>query len=330
MDATQIAQDLEKLIRLIGTTNIQTAQLGDGSGQGNIVVQNPDYARAVYITDLDDNRSQAVLGDSSLFPYRNDPAMDGKIIRVGYSPKSTIRNVLDVNSAAGISSIGQQTPIDQAIYQWTLPQYVLTSPFPGLSNSQSLSTLPGGYLKNNALSGILTVQSPPIPLADGGTGADLSLTGGTHQFVKQSSAGSAFTVGTISSSDLPTIYYQVIQNNGSDQTQEPKLNFISGTNITLGITDSSGTATNVTINSTGSSSINTLGLVVPSGFSVSPSSLSSSGTFTITLINENPNTFFAGPSTGIAAVPTFRNIVSLDLNTAIDPISRIYANKSFF
>lgn len=37
----------------------------------------------------------------------------------------------------------------------------------------------------------------------GGTGADLSATGGANQFVKQSSSGAAFTVGAISDADVP-------------------------------------------------------------------------------------------------------------------------------
>ncbi|MDE2097178.1 MAG: hypothetical protein KGL39_08020 [Patescibacteria group bacterium] len=43
-----------------------------------------------------------------------------------------------------------------------------------------------------------------IGLAYGGTNADLSGTGGTGQFLKQSSAGAAITVGTIGTSDLPS------------------------------------------------------------------------------------------------------------------------------
>jgi len=47
-------------------------------------------------------------------------------------------------------------------------------------------------------------QRNPTPIGEGGTGADLSATGGSGQYVKQSSTGANFTVGTISASDLPT------------------------------------------------------------------------------------------------------------------------------
>lgn len=44
--------------------------------------------------------------------------------------------------------------------------------------------------------------SGQLSLARGGTGADLSATGGTGQYVKQATAGGAFTVGTIPASDI--------------------------------------------------------------------------------------------------------------------------------
>ena len=42
-----------------------------------------------------------------------------------------------------------------------------------------------------------------LALGRGGTGADLSATGGSNQFVKQSSAGGVLTVGTIGDADVP-------------------------------------------------------------------------------------------------------------------------------
>jgi hypothetical protein len=47
------------------------------------------------------------------------------------------------------------------------------------------------------------ITSGQLALARGGTGADLSATGGAHQFVKQTTAGAALTVGVIASGDLP-------------------------------------------------------------------------------------------------------------------------------
>lgn len=55
--------------------------------------------------------------------------------------------------------------------------------------------LPSHWNANHTLTG-------QASLNQGGTGADLSATGGTGQYVKQSSVGAALTVGTIPASDL--------------------------------------------------------------------------------------------------------------------------------
>lgn len=59
-----------------------------------------------------------------------------------------------------------------------------------------------GIAMNNLETG-LSAQSLKS-VTNGGTGANLSTTGGTSQYAKQSGAGSAFTVGAIGSSDMPT------------------------------------------------------------------------------------------------------------------------------
>lgn len=77
----------------------------------------------------------------------------------------------------------------------------------------------GQYVKQNSAGGVLTVgtiaagdlpnhsttllTSGQLALARGGTGADLSATGGANQFLRQTSAGGAVTVGLITSGDLP-------------------------------------------------------------------------------------------------------------------------------
>ncbi len=49
------------------------------------------------------------------------------------------------------------------------------------------------------------ITSGQLALARGGTGADLSAAGGSGQYVKQSGAGSAFTVGLIAAADVPNL-----------------------------------------------------------------------------------------------------------------------------
>ena len=67
------------------------------------------------------------------------------------------------------------------------------------------------------------------------------------------------------------------------------------------------------LNTTNSGSVTSVGMTVPSFLSVSPATITSSGTFGVTLATETANTIFAGPTTGAAAAPTFRTLVAADL-----------------
>jgi hypothetical protein len=59
--------------------------------------------------------------------------------------------------------------------------------------------------------------------------------------------------------------------------------------------------------------VTSVGLAMPSIFSVSGSPVTSIGTLTASLTTETANTVFAGPSSGAAAIPTFRALVPADL-----------------
>jgi len=62
----------------------------------------------------------------------------------------------------------------------------------------------GSSLADIAVRSASDLSSGLLALARGGTGADLSGTGGTSQYLKQAAAGAAVTVGTIAAADLPT------------------------------------------------------------------------------------------------------------------------------
>tara|TARA_B110001454_G_scaffold219111_1_gene250053 strand:- start:56878 stop:59235 length:2358 start_codon:yes stop_codon:yes gene_type:complete len=64
-----------------------------------------------------------------------------------------------------------------------------------------------------------------------------------------------------------------------------------------------------------SSGLSSVGLTLPSIFTVTGSPLTANGAISATLANQNANLFFAGPSSGGAAAPTFRAIASSDLPT---------------
>lgn len=61
--------------------------------------------------------------------------------------------------------------------------------------------------------------------------------------------------------------------------------------------------------------VTSVGLSLPSIFTVSGSPVTTTGTLTATLANQNANIVFAGPSTGSAAAPTFRSLVANDIPT---------------
>jgi hypothetical protein len=63
----------------------------------------------------------------------------------------------------------------------------------------------------------------------------------------------------------------------------------------------------------GSGTVTSVGLSLPAIFTVSGSPVTTAGTLTAALATQTANTFFAGPSSGSAAAPTFRAIVPADL-----------------
>lgn len=65
----------------------------------------------------------------------------------------------------------------------------------------------------------------------------------------------------------------------------------------------------------GGGNVSSVGLSLPSIFSVSGSPVTSAGTLTGSLATQSPNRFFIGPTVGAAAAPTFRAVVAADLGT---------------
>jgi uncharacterized protein (TIGR02145 family) len=64
----------------------------------------------------------------------------------------------------------------------------------------------------------------------------------------------------------------------------------------------------------GAGTVSSVGLSLPTNiFTVSNSPVTTSGTLTGALANQNANLVFAGPTSGLAAAPTFRSLVSADI-----------------
>jgi hypothetical protein len=96
---------------------------------------------------------------------------------------------------------------------------------------------------------------------------------------------------------------------GGTGTTTPSL--VPGTNVTI-----TGAWPNQTVNSTGGSgsgTVSSVALSAPTEFTVSGSPVTTSGTLTFAKANQSANLVYAGPSTGSAAAPTFRAVVSADV-----------------
>lgn len=84
----------------------------------------------------------------------------------------------------------------------------------------------------------------------------------------------------------------------------------------ISITNADGVAGNITISTTGAGSVTSVGLSLPSIFTVTGSPVTSTGTLTATLNTQAANTVLAGPASGGPAVPTFRAL-------SIDELSNV-------
>ncbi len=82
----------------------------------------------------------------------------------------------------------------------------------------------------------------------------------------------------------------------------------AGTNIS--ITNGIGT---ITIANTNTASVSSVSLSMPSIFTVTNSPVTTTGTLTVTSNTQSANTIYSGPTTGIAAIPTFRTLVAADI-----------------
>ncbi len=73
----------------------------------------------------------------------------------------------------------------------------------------------------------------------------------------------------------------------------------------------------------GSGTVTSVALTTPAFLSVTGSPITVAGTIALTLTNQNANLVFAGPSSGGAAAPTFRTLVSADLPAGLGTVSSI-------
>src|SRR5262249_35092976 len=84
-------------------------------------------------------------------------------------------------------------------------------------------------------------------------------------------------------------------------------------NVANIVLNSKGVVTFATNSSIGGGTVSSVGLSLPTEFTVSGSPVTTSGTLTAVWKNENTNFIFAGTSSGASTVPTFRAMVNSDL-----------------
>jgi len=119
-------------------------------------------------------------------------------------------------------------------------------------------------------------------------------------------------VVTLTSSDVTTAltYTPAPQTSGTSLLYGNGSGGFSNVTIGSGVTFSGGT-----LSATVSGTVSSVGLSLPSIFTVSGSPVTTSGTLTATLASETANTVFAAPN-GSSGTPTFRSLVNADFPTS--------------
>ena len=183
-----------------------------------------------------------------------------------------------------------------------------------------------------------------IPRGDAGTNgtngtAGTNGTNGTAATVAvgtvtTGSAGSSAAVTNSGTTSAATLNFTIPRGdagtNGTNGTNGTAATIAVGT-VTTGAAGTSASVTNAGTTSAavfnftiprgdtgagggGSGTVTSVGLILPSLFSVAGSPVTGSGNITATLATQSPNLFWAGPGSGVtAAAPAFRALVAADL-----------------
>lgn len=124
----------------------------------------------------------------------------------------------------------------------------------------------------------------------------------------------AQTINSFAPNPFTQYVDRILRPCGSGATPYVSVITTAAGNITL-TTCVGGTATiNGVPIGTGSGSVTSVGLALPSIFGVTGSPVTTTGTLTGTLATQTANTVFAGPASGAAAIPTFRTLAVNDFN----------------
>lgn len=151
----------------------------------------------------------------------------------------------------------------------------------------------------------------PTNLGVGGTGDARTITSSTG-------TSAALPLATPSTAGLLSTFYATLLANFAGNVRAQVLAMLQqGSNVTL-TPGGSGATQTLTISASGtggggSGTVTSVGLSLPSIFSVANSPVTSAGTIAASLVVQPANRVWAGPSTGADAAPTFRALAAADI-----------------
>lgn len=155
-----------------------------------------------------------------------------------------------------------------------------------------------------------------VAIATGTTGTDINISGSpvttSGTITINIPTASASARGLLSSTDWSTFNGKQAALNGTGfvRMAGTTVSYITGTASQFVKADGTLDSTAYTTNT---GTVTSVALSLPAIFTVSGSPVTTSGTLTATLANQTANTVFAGPTTGVAAAPTFRSLVAADI-----------------
>lgn len=198
-----------------------------------------------------------------------------------------------------------------------------------LINAQNVANIPAGGLTGQGLvkssnvnyatmwktvSGFGTVQE--VDTGTGLTGGPITLTG-TVSLAPISAGTLLANVTGGSAAPIPNTPSSVLDVIGNTQGDILYRSASGWTALAPGsngqILTTGGAAANPAWSAVGSGTVQSVGLSLPGIFTVTNSPVTTTGTLTGTLNTQSANLIWAGPTTGVAATPTFRSLVGADL-----------------
>ena len=231
-----------------------------------------------------------------------DTQLDNSGVAAGTYGSSTQIPVIQVNAKGRVIGVTLASPSFAGLVPDSR-QIIAGSGLSGGGNLEANRTLSIDFSNDTPLSlgsagpGIGTQAArddhvhPPVDLSDAAerTGILPITNGGTGQNITNLVAGAVlFTDGT----------HLVLQT-------------VQGTAGQVLTSDGAGAPYWATVSGTGT--VTSVGLSMPSMFNVTGSPVTISGTLTADLANQTANTVFAGPTSGSATAPTFRALVNADV-----------------